>query len=112
MDPTKEPNINNQDTRADSLYYKIFDTMLILKDVSYIFQTYSATDIKKLIATKLKAKKREPKDLQALYNLEMMIRNIREEFIVAKNEMNYKTQDETQDKALDKAQDKAQDLKN
>ena len=42
----------------------------------------------------------------------MMIRNIREEFIVAKNEMNYKTQDETQDKALDKAQDKAQDLKN
>ena len=97
MDPTKEPNITNQDAHSDSLYYKIFDTMLILKDVSYIFQTYSATDIKKLIATKLKAKKRGPKDLEALYNLEMMIRNIREEFIVAKNEMNYKTQDETQD---------------
>ena len=97
MDPTKEPNITNQDAHSDSLYYKIFDTMLILKDVSYIFKTYSATDIKKLIATKLKAKKRGPKDLEALYNLEMMIRNIREEFIVAKNEMNYKTQDETQD---------------
>ena len=69
MDPNQEISITNQDAHSDSLYYKIFDTMLILKDVSYIFQTYSATDIKKLIATKLKAKKREPKDLQALYNL-------------------------------------------
>jgi hypothetical protein len=94
MNPTQE---SNQEAHADSLYYKIFDTLLVLKDVSYIFQTYSATDIKNLIASKLKAKKQGPKDLQALYNLEMMIRNIREEFIVAKDEINYKSQDKVQD---------------
>jgi hypothetical protein len=98
MNPTQEPN---QDAHADSLYYKIFDTLLVLKDVSYIFQTYSATDIKNLIASKLKAKKQGPKDLQALYNLEMMIRNIREEFMIAKNEINYKSQDKPQDKSQD-----------
>jgi hypothetical protein len=88
MDPTQEPTQKtNQEAHADSLYYKIFDTMLVLKDVSDLFKTYSATDIKNLIASKLKAKKRGPKDLEALYNLEMMIRDIREQFIVAKNEL-------------------------
>jgi hypothetical protein len=71
----------------NDLYPKILDTLLVLKDVSYQFQTYSANDIKKLIATKIKAKKRGPKDLDALYNLEAMIRTIRESFIEAKNEL-------------------------
>jgi hypothetical protein len=93
MNPIQELN---QEAHADSLYYKIFDTMLVLKDVSDLFKTYSATDIKNLIASKLKAKKRGPKDLEALYNLEMMIRNIREEFIIAKDEINYKSQDKVQ----------------
>jgi hypothetical protein len=84
MNPIQEAN---REAHSDSLYYKIFDTMLVLKDVSYLFKTYSATDIKNLIASKLKAKKLGPKDLEALFNLEMMIRNIREEFIVAKNEL-------------------------
>jgi len=100
MNPIQE---SNQEAHADSLYYKIFDTMLVLKDVSYIFRTYSATDIKNLIASKLKAKKRGPKDLETLYNLEMMIRNIREEFIVAKNEMNYKSQDEHKNEPHDES---------
>jgi hypothetical protein len=100
MDPTQEPN---QEAHEDSLYYKIFDTMLVLKDVSYIFKTYSATNIKNLISSKLKAKKRGPKDLQALYNLEMMIRNIREEFIIAKNEINYKSPDKPQDESPDES---------
>jgi hypothetical protein len=77
------------DNHTDSLYNKILDMLLVLRDVSYDFKTYSANDIKKLIASKLKAKKKDPKNLQALYNLEMMIRDIREEFIVAKNEINY-----------------------
>lgn len=69
----------------DDLYPKILDTLLVLRDVSYQFQTYSANDIKKLITAKLKAKKRGPKDLDALYNLEAMIRTIRESFIVVKS---------------------------
>ncbi len=71
----------------DDLYPKILDTLLVLKDVSYQFQTYSANDIKKLITAKIKAKKRGPKDLDALYNLEEMIRTIRESFIEAKNRL-------------------------
>jgi len=72
----------------DKLYYQILDTMLVLRDTADLYKTYSANDIKSLIAAKLKAKKKEPKDLQSLYNLETMIRTIRESFIVAKNETN------------------------
>jgi hypothetical protein len=73
---------------TDNLYYKIFDTLVLLRDVSDQFRTYSANDIKKLISSKLNAKKRGPKDLELLFNLEAMIRDIRESFIVAKNEIN------------------------
>jgi hypothetical protein len=38
-------------------------------------------------SSKLNSKKRGPKDLELLYNLEIMIRDIRESFIVAKNEL-------------------------
>ena len=73
---------------TDNLYYKIFDTLVVLRDVSDQFRTYSANDIKKLISSKINAKKRGPKDLELLFNLEAMIRDIRESFIVAKNELN------------------------
>ena len=71
----------------DTLYHKIFDTLLVLRDVASYFKIYSAADIKNLIRAKLKAKKRAPKDLQSLYELETMIRTIRESFIIAKTEM-------------------------
>jgi hypothetical protein len=70
----------------DTLYHKIFDTLLVLRDVASDFKIYSAADIKNLIRAKLKAKKRAPKDLQSLYELETMIRVIRESFIIAKTE--------------------------
>ena len=73
---------------TDILYYKIFDSLLLLRDVRDQFHTYSASDIKKLILSKLNTKKRGPKDLELLYNLETMIRDIRESFKVAKNEIN------------------------
>ena len=71
---------------TQNLYHKIFDTLLVLRDVSSDFKTYSAADIKALITAKLKAKKRNPKALQSLYELETMIRIIRESFIIAKTE--------------------------
>jgi hypothetical protein len=73
---------------TDNLYYKIFDTLVVLRDVSDQFRTYSANDIKKLVSSKINAKKRGPKDLELLYNLEAMLRDIRESFIVAKSELN------------------------
>jgi len=72
---------------TQNMYHKIFDALLVLRDVASDFKIYSAADIKALIAAKLKAKKREPKGLQSLYELETMIRTIRESFIIAKTEM-------------------------
>jgi hypothetical protein len=43
--------------------------------------------LKDLFHQNLIQKKRGPKDLELLYNLEIMIRDIRESFIVAKNEL-------------------------
>jgi hypothetical protein len=71
---------------TQNMYHKIFDTLLVLRDVASDFKIYSAADIKALIAAKLKAKKREPKGLQSLYELETMIRTVRESFIIAKTE--------------------------
>jgi hypothetical protein len=71
---------------TQNMYHKIFDALLVLRDVAAEFKIYSAADIKALIAAKLKAKKREPKGLQSLYELETMIRIIRESFIIAKTE--------------------------
>ena len=71
---------------TQNMYHKIFDTLLVLRDVASEFKIYSAADIKALIAAKLKAKKRDPKGLQSLYELETMIRTVRESFIIAKTE--------------------------
>jgi len=65
-------------------YHKILDTLLVIRDLSDEFKTYSATDIKNLISAKMKAKKREPKALQRLYDLEKMIGEIRDTLVLAK----------------------------
>ena len=70
------------------LYEKFFDTLLVLRDVRERFQTYSASDIKALIASKMKAIKKEPKALEHLYLLEKMIGELREALITAKDEYN------------------------
>ena len=38
----------------DTIYHKIFDTLLVLRDVASYFKIYSAADIKNLIRAKLK----------------------------------------------------------
>jgi hypothetical protein len=58
------------------LYEKILDTLLVLRCTSDHFRTYSAKDIKALIAAKLKSV-REPGALQQLYRLETMITELR-----------------------------------
>lgn len=45
--------------QKDILYEKLLDTCIILRDVHYRFQPYSARDIKTLIDSKLKSKKEE-----------------------------------------------------
>jgi hypothetical protein len=63
----------------ETLYPQILDILVTLNAVNNRFTPFSAQDIKKLIAAKLKAKK-EPADLQHLYKLEAMIRELRESF--------------------------------
>lgn len=58
------------------LYQKIFDTLLVLGYTRDHFRTYSAKDIKALIASKMKSV-REPCALQSLYKLETMIMELR-----------------------------------
>ena len=65
-------------------YYKILDTIHTLKNVASEFNCYSANDIKNLINSKMKAKKREPKALQQLYDLEKRIGEIRDTLVLAK----------------------------
>jgi len=71
MDPVSQPD--------HKLYEKILDIFLSLRDLRDQFQCYSANDIKKLIASKMKMKSlREPAALRELYMLETAIRNLRE----------------------------------
>ena len=63
------------------LYEKILDITIVLRDVHDLFRPSSAQDIKKLIASKMK-----PKALEQLYLLEKMITELRETFVVAKDE--------------------------
>ena len=65
----------------DTLYSQILDILVTLNAVNTRFTPFSAQDVKKLIAAKLKAKtQKEPADLQQLYKLEAMIRELRESF--------------------------------
>ena len=60
--------------------------MIELRDVQSRFVSYSARDVKALIASKMKSV-REPKALQHLYNLEAMIGELRQALILAKDEL-------------------------
>ena len=77
VNPTPRMDIAGQpDTK---LYEKLLDIFLSLRDLRDYFQCYSANDIKKLIASKMKMKTlHEPAALQKLYMLETAIRNLRE----------------------------------
>jgi N-methylhydantoinase B/oxoprolinase/acetone carboxylase alpha subunit len=72
-------------TAEDRLYGEILNMKLLLRDVAYEFKCYSANDIKKLIASKIKAV-REVKALKQLYDLEEAIGNLRSSFSVARAE--------------------------
>jgi hypothetical protein len=74
--------------RDHKLYEKILDTMIVLRDVQDRFRPYSSTDIKSLIASKMRSK-REPLALQHLYKLEAMISDLRESFLMAKEEQDF-----------------------
>ena len=68
------------------LYEKIVDILIVLRDTREHFIGYSASDIKKLIAAKMKAVRREPKALEQLYRLEAMITDLRQTLIIAKED--------------------------
>jgi hypothetical protein len=72
--------------QGHKLYEKILDIKLVLRDLQDEFKTYSAQDIKKLIGSKLKSVKKGPAALQELYRLEAMITDLREAFVLAKDE--------------------------
>jgi len=67
----------------DKLYDEMFILLLTLRDVAFEFKCYSANDIKKLIASKMKAV-REVKALKQLYQLEEAIGALRSSFSAAK----------------------------
>ena len=69
-------------------YNKILEIIIVLREVRERFQTYSAKDINALIASKMKAVKKEPIALEHLYMLERMITDLREAMITAKDEYN------------------------
>jgi hypothetical protein len=67
----------------DKLYGELCNMMLLLRDVAYEFKCYSANDIKKLIASKMKAV-REVNALKHLYQLEEAIGALRCSFSAAR----------------------------
>jgi len=74
-------------TQEDVLYYKIYDMLLVLRNIRERFQTYSPKDIKGLIASKMKSI-REPLALKELYELESMITDLRFSLMSAKQNKN------------------------
>jgi hypothetical protein len=69
------------------LYEKILDILLVLRETQKRFQPYSANDIKKVIASKMKSVHKDPPDLRELYKLEEMIFNLRTSMELAKSEL-------------------------
>ena len=68
------------------LYGQVWDILVTLNAVNDTFTPFSAQDIKRLIAAKLKAKtEKEPRHLEQLYRLEGMIRELRESFAVERS---------------------------
>ena len=68
----------------DTLYPKLHDVIITLDAANKLFTPFSAQDIKLLIASTMKNKKKTPARLETLYRLEDMIRAVRETFDEAK----------------------------
>lgn len=67
---------------TEDLYTKIFNILLVLRDTQDHFKPYSATDIKSLIKRGIEAKIKVPKPLKGLYELEKMISDLRNAFLI------------------------------
>lgn len=68
------------------LYEKILNIKIIIRDLHTDILPCSAQDIKKLINSKMTNVRREPQALKELYELEAMIAELRQAFVVAKDE--------------------------
>jgi hypothetical protein len=75
------------DKEKTTLYNKIFDTKLVLRDAQEHFLGYSANDIKKLVNSGMTAKRGTPAGLKLLYELEQQIADLRLEFIMVRDKM-------------------------
>lgn len=61
----------------DSLYGKLLDTTLVLRDTQEHFKINSAQDLIKLIKSAIHNKRKEPEGIKMLYDLEKRITEIR-----------------------------------
>lgn len=62
---------------SDSLYSKLLDTKLVLRDTQEHFNIYSAQDLVKLIDTAIHNKRKEPVGIRLLFDLEIRIMELR-----------------------------------
>ena len=69
------------------LYGQLRDILVTLNAVNSTFTPFSAQDIKGVIAAKLKAKTNKGSNIEQLFKLEGMIRDMRESFDRAKSTM-------------------------
>jgi hypothetical protein len=84
---------------TEDLYTKLFNILLVLRDTRDHFRAYSATDIKSLIKRGVESKTKVPKPLKDLYELEKIISDLRNAFLIErtinleKNSASVKPQD-------------------
>ena len=68
----------------NKIYQQLFNTLLVLRDTSEDLRCRSANDLKKVINSSIKSKRKEPSDIQKLYELEQMITDLRHLLMSAK----------------------------
>ena len=76
-----------QGVKDHKLYEKILNIKITIRDLHSDILPCSAQDIKKLINSKMTNVRREPPALKELYELEAMIAELRQTFILAKDEL-------------------------
>jgi len=74
------------EVKDHKLYEKILDIKITIRDLHTDILPCSAQDIKKLINSKMTNVRREPPALKELYQLETMIAELRQTFVLAKDE--------------------------
>ena len=67
---------------TEDLYTKLFNILLVLRDTRDHFKHYSTTDIKLLIKRGIKTKIKVPEPLKDLYELEQIISDLRNAFLI------------------------------